>query len=108
MQKSLFKIDERGQPIAVVAVEFDDDNNPIGNIDSNIILTECPSGVFHQPIWNGFEWIESLPQEEIDELRKQSEEPSETDILIAQNKALTDRLEFVEDLIAEMAMMIYD
>ena len=32
---------------------------------------------------------------------------SETDLLKAQNKALSDRLEFAEDLIAEMAMKVY-
>ena len=32
---------------------------------------------------------------------------SETDLLKAQNKALSDRLEFTEDLIAEMAMKVY-
>lgn len=32
---------------------------------------------------------------------------SEVDLLKAQNKALSDRLEFTEDLIAEMAMKVY-
>ena len=32
---------------------------------------------------------------------------SETELLKAQNKALSDRLEFTEDLIAEMAMKVY-
>ena len=32
---------------------------------------------------------------------------SESELLKAQNKALSDRLEFAEDLIAEMAMMVY-
>lgn len=35
-------------------------------------------------------------------------QPSEIDILKAQNKALVDRQEFLEDVIAEMAMMVYD
>ena len=32
---------------------------------------------------------------------------SELDLVKAQNKALSDRLEFAEDLIAEMAMKVY-
>ena len=32
---------------------------------------------------------------------------SEAELLKAQNKALSDRLEFTEDLIAEMAMKVY-
>ena len=32
---------------------------------------------------------------------------TDTDILKAQNKALADRLEFTEELIAEMAMIVY-
>ena len=32
---------------------------------------------------------------------------SEVELLKAQNKALSDRLEFTEDLIAEMAMKVY-
>ena len=40
---------------------------------------------------------------------KAPEQPplSEVELLKAQNKALSDRLEFTEDLIAEMAMKVY-
>ncbi|QUH21065.1 hypothetical protein [Alkaliphilus sp. B6464] len=47
--------------------------------------------------------VENIPiEEEIPTV------PSEVDILKAQNKALVDRQEFLEDIIAEMAMMVYD
>ncbi|MET3943185.1 hypothetical protein ABIC22_005997 [Paenibacillus sp. PvP094] len=60
-------------------------------------------------------WIEGLSQEEIDELTKpKPEEPSELDILKqenillkAQNAALSERADFIEDVIAEMAAQVY-
>lgn len=36
------------------------------------------------------------------------QEPDKVAILEAKNKALSDRQEFIEELIAEMAMMLYD
>jgi len=60
-------------------------------------------------------WGEGLSQEEIDELTKpQPTEPTELDKLIqenvllkAQNAALAERADFIEDVIAEMAAQVY-
>lgn len=40
-------------------------------------------------------------------MSEESENISDVDLLRAQNKALTERTEFLEDVIAEMAMEVY-
>ncbi|WP_024632916.1 MULTISPECIES: hypothetical protein [unclassified Paenibacillus] len=98
-----------------------------------LIGLPVPSGLFHPRFdiagWEAYQkaledgpqemfpdlWREGLSQEEIDELTKpQSEEPSELDklkqeniLLKAQNAALTERADFIEDVIAEIAAQVY-
>lgn len=68
--------------------------------------------------WTGKEWIEGATDEEIEEWKNIPIEPiivaksneeleNENKILKAQIQALTAASEFHEELIAEMAMMIY-
>lgn len=61
---------------------------------------------------NGFTAIEDDSGNLIDVIPNEVPEPeqpplSEVDLLKAQNKALSDRLEFMEDAMAEMAMKVY-
>lgn len=61
---------------------------------------------------NGFTAVEDESGNLIDVIPNEVPEPeqpplSETDLLRAQNKALSDRLEFMEDAMAEMAMKVY-
>lgn len=109
--KQIFKIDRDGCLIfgeeKSIPIE---EKPPAGYVDTGLPRDlEGDQLPFHKPRWNGTEWVEGLAQEEIDELNKpQPKEPTEMDVLKAQNKALSDRQEFLEDVIAEMAMMIYD
>ncbi|MDP4098980.1 hypothetical protein OIN60_19840 [Paenibacillus sp. P96] len=62
-------------------------------------------------------WVEGLTQEEIDELTKPpaTETPEEkmarleqeNALLKAQNAALSERADFIEDVVAEMALQVY-
>lgn len=74
---------------------------PDGSELANKILS-CP---------NGFTAIEDSEGNLIDitpnEITPSETQISENDLLKAQNKALSDRLDFNEELIAEMAMIVY-
>lgn len=68
--------------------------------------------------WTGTEWVEGATDEEIDEWNDSQPEPSippksneeleqENKILKAQISALSSNQDFLEECIAEMAMMLY-
>jgi hypothetical protein len=96
-QLNLFKVDEDGFPIGVAVVEFDDSGNILTqDVDDNVVLTPCPNS-FHRPIWTGEEWIESLTQEEIEELKKQvGKETSFEELQLEYNIDLDYRLSILE------------
>ena len=55
------------------------------------------------------EWVEGATPEEIAELTKpQPHEPSETEMFHAQIQATNDYMEFLEEVIVEMARMVYE
>lgn len=45
---------------------------------------------------------DETPEEKVERLEKEKQ------LLLAQNKALGERMEFMEDLIAEIAMKVYE
>ena len=62
-----------------------------------------------KPKWDGEQWIETASQEEIDEMTKlQKPKPTEMDLLQAQVKASRDYMDFLEEVIVEMAQEIYE
>jgi hypothetical protein len=77
-----------------------------------------PDGM-HKPRLINDEWVETLTEEEIAERKKEqpvqlTEEQlrlqtleQENKLLKVQNKALSERTDFHEELIAEMAMIVY-
>lgn len=86
-------------------------------------LNTEPSRGLYKPKWSGEttedeegnitvgegEWVEGATQEEIDELTKpQPHEPSEVDLLNAQVQATNDYIDFLEEVIVEMAMEVYE
>ncbi|MEK5277697.1 MULTISPECIES: hypothetical protein [Paenibacillus] len=72
-----------------------------------------PEPVYTPPIQPDNLWVEGLTPEEIAELTKPGELSEiemlkkENMLLKAQNNAITERADFIEDIIAEMAMQIY-
>ncbi|WP_339787048.1 hypothetical protein NSQ38_03220 [Paenibacillus sp. FSL R7-0313] len=111
-------------------VPEDDEEEVEREIAGYIVGVPVPAGLFRPRFdlaaWEAYQdadpqesfpelWIEGLSQEEIDELTKpQPEEPSDLEklkqeniLLKAQNAALTERADFIEDVIAEMAAQVY-
>ncbi len=104
-----------------------------GNEDSISVLTGIQAGMevweeksaadyvrkppgegFYKPKWNGVGWVEGLTQSEIDAIRSQPTDKTEMEILKEENtllkaqiQAASDRSDFHEELIAEMAMLVY-
>lgn len=72
-----------------------------------------PKPVYTPPAQPDNLWVEGLTPEEIAELTKPGELSEiellkkENLLLKAQNSAITERADFIEDIIAEMAMQIY-
>ena len=103
----LWIINEHGYKVKPIKVDLDGEGNPLVDLE-NLVPAPCPDGLYRAK-WNGTEWVEDMTQGGIDELyKKPPSDPSEIDIIKAQNKALSDRTEFLEDIIAEMAMKVYD
>ncbi|WP_336759450.1 hypothetical protein [Paenibacillus sp. USHLN196] len=114
-------------------VPEEDEEEVDREITGYIVGVPVPAGLFRPrfdlPAWEAYQdvvqtepqesfpdlWGEGLSQEEIDELTKpQPEEPSDLEklkqeniLLKAQNAALTERADFIEDVIAEMAAQVY-
>lgn len=81
-------------------IDFEKDNN--GTFVDKVPDKEDREGFTSALMFDGENlWWEYTPNS--------TPEPplSEVELLKAQNKALSDRLEFTEDLIAEMAMKVY-
>ncbi|WP_339308828.1 hypothetical protein NSS98_25320 [Paenibacillus sp. FSL E2-0274] len=76
-------------------------------------VEQGPEPVYAPPAQPDNLWIEGLTPEEIAELTKPGELSEieilkkENMLLKAQNNAITERADFIEDIIAEMAMHIY-
>jgi hypothetical protein len=67
MDKQVSRIDGKGFFVEPVIV---DENDPLG---LDLIETPVPEGLY-KPKWNGTQWIEVLPQEEVDVLKKRQED----------------------------------
>lgn len=80
MLKEVFKIDENGYRVEKYVVEFDEEGHPIELLADNII-TDSPSDGLYRARRVGTEWIEDMPQEEIDALNNQPRELTEIELL---------------------------
>ena len=91
--------------------------------ETEIALNVEPAQGLYKPMWSGEitedeegnlligdgEWVEGATPEEIEELTKpQPHEPSETEMLHAQIQATNDYMDFLEEVIVEMAQMVYE
>lgn len=74
------RIDTKGNFIEDVLLEeipytYDEEGNKI--YDTHYIEKEVPQGLY-KPKWNGTEWIEGMPEEEIEAIKNQTiEQPLE-------------------------------
>ena len=85
-----------------------------------IMRTHAGSTGFLSPIWDGSQWAESATADEIAAWEREHPAPEvvptpksiaeleqENKLLKAQLNAATERSDFIEDCIAEMAMQVY-
>lgn len=85
-----------------------------------IMRTHAGSTGFVSPVWDGSQWAETAAADEIAAWEKEHPAPevvpspmsnaeleAENKLLKAQIAAQSDRADFVEDCIAEMAMLVY-
>lgn len=113
-------IDENGFKIDIVAI--DDYGNAYSlelNEGEGLITEGVEIAAFmNKPQWNGSEWIETEhlppqepvepPENKMEVLEKQVKElTQENKLLHAQVEALSAEGEFKDELIAEMAMVVY-
>ncbi|MEL7646972.1 MAG: hypothetical protein AAGU76_02710 [Sedimentibacter sp.] len=82
MLKQVYDIDEFGYLKEIKVAEFDEQGNCLDEHAENIITTDIPQGLYRKK-WTGTEWIEDMPQEEIDALNNQPKEPTENEQLRA-------------------------
>lgn len=81
--------------LEVIPVDEEGHQNP------QYIDVPVPQG-FYWPKWTGTEWVEGGQAP-----KPQPVEPTETDVLQAQVKASNDYMDFLEEVIVEMAQVVY-
>lgn len=80
MRIDIAELDDKGiwlRDVSLFPVNIDDENNPIYNYPEFYTTTKPPTKTtpFYRPRWTGSEWIEDMPQSEIDELNKPKPKP---------------------------------
>lgn len=81
MLKQVYEINENGYLQEIQVAEFDEQGNCTEELAENIVTTDIPQGLYRAK-WTGTEWIEDMPQAEIDALNNQPKEITEFDYLI--------------------------
>ncbi|MGF7049172.1 hypothetical protein J2T13_003680 [Paenibacillus sp. DS2015] len=93
-------IPETALPITVEEWTLYSSNSKLYKFDGEVIRKKTPEEIEAEYIEP--EPIPKTPEQlEIDALKKENR------MLTAQNQALSDRADFIEDIIAEMAMVVY-
>ena len=113
MKRKVYEIDEFGFLKEIYVANVDINGNILDEDKVNFIATDPQHGLF-KARWNGAQWIEGATQEEIEELTRVEPSPQteiellkqENTLLKAQVQATSERADFHEELIAELAMMI--
>lgn len=65
MKKQVYEIDELGYLKDIYVKEFDEQGNCTEELAENIVATDIPQGLYRSK-WTGTEWVEDMPQAEID------------------------------------------
>ncbi|CAG9620884.1 hypothetical protein [Sutcliffiella rhizosphaerae] len=107
--KQVYRIDERGlliEPILIESTIVEEEE--VFNIPEDCIEVEPPNGLY-MPLFDGDIWIESMSQEEIDELKNKPRPKTELEILTEENAELwyahmltTNKLSQVEREVVEL------
>lgn len=106
--KKVIEIDEYGFYVKDVLIDMESDVYPEFYTECSFPKDEDNEQLpFYKPKWNGSEWLETLSEEDISVLESQDNKLDELSLLKLQNKALSDRQEFLEDVISEIAIKVY-
>ena len=70
MKKQAYEIDGNCHIKEIHAKEFNEQGNCLEELAENIIITDIPQGLYRAK-WTGTEWVEDMPQAEIDALNNQ-------------------------------------
>ena len=112
--KTIYGIDADGF-MTFETMEIDDtEESPVGFIDVSLPTDNLGNQLpFWKPQWTGTEWIETRPQEEIDEEKNKPVPLTEIEklqqenlLLKAQSQANADRADFQEEVLAEIILTI--
>ncbi|MER2132583.1 MAG: hypothetical protein ABS896_09235 [Carnobacterium inhibens] len=123
MTKTIYEIDADGfmtyVTLEIEPNDFDGDNNPVYVIPEGYAGVPLPSDEdgkqlpFWKPKWNGTEWVEARPIEEIEEEKNKPVPPTDIEklqqeniLLKAQAQANADRADFQEEVLAEIILTI--
>lgn len=71
----VYRVDENGFYIEDVIVKSKEE------IGVDMVTTECPEGLY-SPRWNGEEWVNGITEEELEEEKNKSKEPTEIELLM--------------------------
>lgn len=74
MYKQVYKIDSTGFNIETLTVEFDENDQPVYELEDNVIVAPIPHG-FVREKWTGSKWIEGATPEEVEEATKSLPNP---------------------------------
>jgi len=78
--KQVYSIEKNGFLKEIYVAEFDTLGNPTGEIIKDIIIIDMPQGLY-KPKWTGTEWIEGMPQIDIDALNNILQPPTPLEIV---------------------------
>lgn len=67
MKKHVYEIDENGHIKGIHVAGFDEDGSCTEELAENIVTIDPPNGLYSAR-WTGTDWIEDMPQAEIDAL----------------------------------------
>lgn len=99
MLKQVYEIDEFSLLKSILVIEFDEQGNCTEELAENIITEDIPQGLYRAK-WTGTEWVEDMPQAEIDAMSNATQSLTEIERLrLEQAHANTEMIDLM------MAMM---
>jgi hypothetical protein len=82
MKKQAYEIDSNGYIKEIHVVDCNEQGIPLQLLPNNVIAIHPPDGLYRAK-WTGTEWIEDMPQEEIDALNAPTQtEPTIEEYLV--------------------------
>lgn len=87
MKKQVYEVDANGHIEEIYVVKCDEQGTPIDVLPEHFIVNAPPAGLYRAK-WTGSDWIEDMPQEEIDEINNIQQPPTIEERLVSAEQAL--------------------